>query len=74
MAESDPKFKPKLAPIIDPDDFGQKQRGSLVVNKRLTRNVGTRDIGEGEFAISIVGGVKKLNVKINGEIVSTLLT
>lgn len=74
MAESDPKFKPKLAPIVDSDDFGQKERGSLVINKRFTRNVGTRDIGEGEAALSIVGGVKKLNIKINGEIVSTLLT
>ena len=77
MAEKKP-FEADVSPDTGNQFFGQLGTGDakfkLVVSKKLRRNPGSNDLGELEALVSVVAGVKKLHIKIDGVIVSTLLT
>lgn len=69
-----PKF-PLFDPQQDVESFEDPKRNLQAKNHRILRRVpATREVGEGEMVLSVVAGIRKLHVKIDGTLFSTVLT
>ena len=59
----------------DVSDFGDPVQRTAKVNVRIfSRAPAAKELGEGEHVYSVVSGVRKLHVKLQGVVVSTTLT
>lgn len=59
----------------DVTDFpGPRQRSAPVNAKIFDRAPDAKELGEGEHAYSVISGVRRLYVKLQGVVVSTTLT
>jgi hypothetical protein len=73
--EKSPPTFPLYDSQQDVESFEDFERNLQGKNHRiLKRNPATREVGEGEIIFSIVGGVRKLHVKLDGILVSAVLT
>lgn len=59
----------------DVSDFGgPKERPAKVNSRILDRAPDAKELGEGEHAYSVISGIRKLHVKLQGVVVSVTLT
>lgn len=66
---------PQFDPVPDTESFVDLKQTYQTKNHRIfKRAVAEREVGEGEIVFSVVGGVKKLHVKLDGILISAVLT
>ena len=75
MAEEEKPPFPLLDAYKDTESFADPKNEFQSRNHRIYRRLPSpREVGEGEIVFSVVAGIRRMHAKLDGMLVSTVLT